>query len=139
MFPVGIVGTVKSYFFLETMMHVTTLLIIFLFSAAAFEPDEELFKMMRAATENLCAFDIANSPILDIKADIKNLNNDMIEGIRNIENLSQVMNKKVQNLSEEIENLSEEFMNLRQDFEKDGLSNEGVKKSIQDLIARVAP
>ena len=150
MFPEGIVGTVKSFFFLETMMHVTTLLINFLFSAAAFEADEELSKMMRAATENLCAFDIANSSILDIKADIKNLNKDVIEGIRKIENLSQEMNKKVENLSEEFrdlseesrdlseefKNLSEEFKNLGQDFKKE---NEGVKKSIQDLIVRVDP
>ena len=157
MFPEGIVGTVKSFFFLETMMHVTTLLINFLFSAAAFEADEELSKMMRAATENLCAFDIANSSILDIKADIKNLNKDVIEGIRKIENLSQEMNKKVENLSEEFRDLSEEFgdlseessdlseefknlcekfKNLGQDFKKE---NEGVKKSIQDLIVRVDP
>ena len=150
MFPEGIVGTVKSFFFLETMMHVTTLLINFLFSAAAFEADEELSKMMRAATENLCAFDIANSSILDIKADIKNLNKDVTEGIIKIENLSQEMNKKVENLSEEFrdlseesrdlseefKNLSEEFKNLGQDFKKE---NEGVKKSIQDLIVRVDP
>ena len=168
MFPVGIVGTVKSFFFLETMMHVTTLLINFLFSAAAFEADEELSKMMRAATENLCAFDIANSSILDIKADIKNLNKDVIEGIRKIENLSQEMNKKVENLSQEmnkkVENLSEEFRDLSEEFrdlseESGDLSeefknlseefknlgqdfkkeNEGVKKSIQDLIVRVDP
>jgi hypothetical protein len=42
-------------------MYASTLLLLFVYSAAAFERDEEMINLMRAVAENLCIFTTANS------------------------------------------------------------------------------
>ena len=161
----GIRETNTKFYLPDTMMHVTTLLIIFLFSAAAFERDEEMFNLIGVMADNLCVFATANSQMPDIKAEFKNLNQEMVEASRKTEqqfkNLHQETEQLLKNLHQETEqqfknlhqemveanrkteqqfkNHSQEIKNLSQEVRKGRLQLKGVKKSVQDLVVRMDP
>ena len=140
-------------------MLVITLLIFFLLSAAAFERDEEMFDIMKAVAENLCAMNNRNSSKSDLKDDLKNLSKDFSSKFENLkddlknlskdfsskfenlsskfENLSsrfEINSQKVETVSQKVETLSQKVETLSEDFTLERTSNKVIMKSLADRV-----